>query len=294
MSETKQIPTIAKFWRKLYQTVPAFNVPFTNLPISFALASAAVLMTVRITSDLVLRTVIGWPDESSQWAASSLTGITHSSLLCPGLVTAFLTHKYDPSEPLSKAPGWWQDLVNALLQFCTGYMVYDAIFIVLVRFDLSESWIPSLEADDYMYLAHHFMTSTYMTQSRVYQAGHMSALMCMLLGEATNPFMNGWFVTSKAITLDCCNGSVMQILHHYIEIAFAASYLFFRAVLGPLYFVPMSWSLLTSQNAKEHLPMWVRLFWTFMIWAVVLGSYSWMVTCAEMLQKHISGAEQEL
>lgn len=114
--------------------------------------------------------------EDADFAAASVAGVVHSSLLCPGLIAAFWSHSYNPSEHMSKAPHrWWQQSVDALLQFCTGYMIYDAIFIVMMRTDLSLSWVPAFEPDDYLFLMHHMMTATYMTQARIYQAGHMSA-----------------------------------------------------------------------------------------------------------------------
>jgi hypothetical protein len=293
-SEPSDIPAIAKFWRQLYFKIPKFNFPGTKLNVSFTVVSALFLMSVRLLATQVLQKVFGWPVEESKEAAASVAGVVHTTLLCPGLVTAFLHHRYNPSEHITKATQWWQDLVEALLQFCTGYMVYDATFIVLTRLNPAVSWIPAFVPDDYLFLGHHFMTATYMTQTRIYRAGHMSAMMCMLLGEASNPNMNTWFVTSKAITLDCCNGPLMQAFHKYNEMIFCAIYLFLRVIMGPLMCTHMSWNLLTSSEAKEHLPLGLRLFWNFMIWAVILGSYSWIVYTYEMLQAHMKGPEQEL
>lgn len=288
-----ELPTIAKLWRRAYLMVPKVNFPGTNLSVSFTLVSSLFLITIRLIATINLE-FLGWPEVPADEAAASVSGVVHSSLLCPGLIVAFLTHRYNPSEHISKAPQWWQELVDALLQFCTGYMIYDASFIVMNRIDPSVSWIPAFVGDDFLFLGHHFATTTYMTQTRIYKAGHMSAMMCMLLGEASNPAMNTWFVTSKAITLECCNSPMMQSLHNYIEIAFAAIYLLFRVVLGPIICTHMSWNLLFSKDAKENLPLPLRLFWNFMIWAVIIGSYSWIVFAYELLQSHVRGTEQEL
>lgn len=288
------IPTIAQLWRSVYLSVPHFQIPFTNLNVTFTILSAIFLMSVRLAGIQILEKGFGWPSDVSDEGAASIAGVVHSTLLCPGLIVAFLSHKYSPSEPITKAPKWWQELVEALLQFCTGYMVYDACFILLARMDLSVSWIPALEGDDFLFLGHHLATSTYMTQARVYKAGHMSAMMCMLLGEASNPPMNTWFITSKALKLDCCNGPLMQLFHKYNEVVFCIMYLALRVVVGPLVCTHMSFDLLFSKNAKEHLPIVLRLFWNFMIWAVIVGSYSWIVYTNELLSAHIYGAEQEL
>jgi TLC domain len=295
--EEMQIPPIAQFWRGLSRAVPSVQIPFTNLNVTFTILSSLFLSTVRMIGIQILEKIFGWPSTVSDTGAASMSGIVHSSLLCPGLIVAFQTFKYSPSEPLAKAPKWWQELVDSLLQFCTGYMIYDACFIIASRVDLSVSLFPTFQGDDLLFLGHHLATTIYMTQSRVYQAGHMSAMMCMLIGEASNPPMNTWFITSTAKTLECCNGVLMQTFHKYNEILFCSIYLLLRVVVGPIVCTHMSYDLLCSKNAKEHLPMGIRLFWNFMIWAVILGSYSWIVYTYEMLTSHFhpqSEPQQEL
>lgn len=117
-------------------------------------------------------------------------------------------------------------------------------------------------------------------------------VMCMLAGEISNPIMNIWFITAKARTLDCCSGSAtFHQVHNYIEIAFCIVYLLCRVVIGPIVCTHMSWNLMFSQSAKEHLPLPIRLLWNMMIWGVILGSYSWIVYCQELLQAQLgSGA----
>jgi hypothetical protein len=296
------IPAVAQFWQRLSRASPHMKFPNSHLEIGFTIVSALFLIGIRLISLQILERLFGWPTNSSltDEAAASMSGIVHSSLLCPGLIVAFQSHTYSPSEPMSKAPTkWWQEMVDALLQFCTGYMIYDASFIVLSRcsWDPSISWIVqfSFQGDDFLFLGHHLATTLYMTQARVYQAGHMSAMMCMLIGEASNPTMNTWFITSKALTLDCCNGSWMQLIHKYNEIFFCSLYLLLRVVVGPVVCTHMSYDLFLSTNAKEHLPLSLRLFWNMMIWAVIIGSYSWIVYTHTMLSKHIYGdTEQEL
>eukprot|EP00934_Nitzschia_sp_Nitz4_P007202 Nitzschia sp. Nitz4//scaffold43_size134323//48137//49347//NITZ4_003295-RA/size134323-augustus-gene-0.233-mRNA-1//-1//CDS//3329551936//7192//frame0 len=293
VAEADQIPYVAKLWRSTYLVVPKLNFPGTEISISFSLVSAAFLILVRWLATKFLENVIGFPEGDE--AAASVAGVFHSSLLCPGLLAAFATHKYHPTEALSQAPRWWQQLADALLQFCTGYMIYDAVFTCVIRLDPSVSWIPALTADDTLFMVHHLMTSTYMTQARIYKAGHMSAMMCMLLGEASNPIMNTWFVTAKAVTFDCCNGSAMLLIHKYIEIAFCIIYFLFRVVLGPIGCMHMSFKIVFSPEARKLLPWHVRLLWNIMIWGVVFGSYSWIVYCQELLTQHLAPVvEQEL
>jgi hypothetical protein len=291
---TENIPALARIWHNVYQSVPKFCFPYTNLNISFTLVSAAFLISVRLLAIQVMVSVFGWPgsDDSENFpttveVSGSASSIVHSSLLCPGLIVAFLSHnKYSPSEHLSKATNWWQEFVDALLQFCTGYMIYDFLFIVLIRLEPG-SIVPKLQADDYLFLAHHTVTSMYMTQTRVYQAGHMSAMMCMLIGEFSNPLHNSFMIGEAAMALDCCNGTLAQQLHFGIETAFSFLYLLLRVLVGPIAFSHITWDLLGTQQARENLPLTLRLFWNVLIWSVVVGSYGWIVRSYGMLETNI-------
>jgi hypothetical protein len=127
----------------------------------------------------------------------------------------------------------------------------------------------------------------YMTQTRVYQAGHMSAMMCMLLGEFSNPLHNMYWIGNAAMTLDCCNGPLVEELHFWIETAFSLLYLLLRVIVGPIACAHMTWDLLGTKQARENLPLTIRVFWTFMIWAVEVGSISWIVFSYGMLVKNL-------
>jgi hypothetical protein len=118
--------------------------------------------------------VFGWPDTSGSSSenypttlesSGSAASIVHSSLLCPGLIVAFLSyhHKYSPSAKLfntndTNVNYWRQEFVDALLQFCTGYMIYDFLFIILLRLDPTTSMIPNFRPDDYLFMGHHIAT----------------------------------------------------------------------------------------------------------------------------------------
>jgi hypothetical protein len=85
----------------------------------------------------------GWPADADATPASagkhlateasaSLVATFHSLCLVPGLVACFLWYRYSPSERLDAAPRWWQEAAVALIQFCTGYMIYDGFWNILV------------------------------------------------------------------------------------------------------------------------------------------------------------------
>jgi hypothetical protein len=137
---------------------------------------------------------------------------------------------------------------------------------------------------DYLILAHHALTSFYMISCRVVGAGHLSAMMCMFLGEITNPFMNGMFVTRFAIQLDCCNSDAMIWLHTMLEHAFAVLYIAFRVVIGPICSAHMTWDLLFRRQGRQNVPLPLSLIWVTMIWLVIYGSIPFIKDCFEMIR----------
>jgi hypothetical protein len=292
------IPRVAQIWRNVYHAVPKVNFPFTNLPMSFSLASAAFLFTLRMATEPLLTSVFHWPEGATptKEAAASMVSICHSSLLCLGLIVSFQTQTYRPSQKLVEAPLWWQEFVDALIQFCTGYMIYDAIYnVILLRWSPGDL-LPTFGPDDYLFLGHHIVTSTYMISTRVIKAGHMSAMMCMLLGELTNPLHNMYMISNVALTLDCCNGDLSQQLFAIISVSFAAMYFFFRVLFAPFFFLHITYDLLITKQGRTNIPLTLNIFWNLMIWAVVFGSISWIQKCLGILVDFASsaGAKEEL
>lgn len=201
----------------------------------------------------------------------------HSVPLCIGLIVAFSTQKYSPIAKFDEAPTWWREFADALLQFCTGYMVYDSL--------VNSCWLRwdgerfQLSDDDYLFLAHHFMTSFYMTSTRIIQAGHMSAMICMLLGELTNPFMNFYMIGGLNTALNCCMSQSLEKLYATNEIVFAVLYNIFRVILAPVFLIPVTYQLVLTKKGRETIPLPLALFWSLMIYGVMFGSASWIVKC---------------
>jgi hypothetical protein len=184
--------------------------------------------------------------------------------------------------------GWWKKFVDALLQFCTAYMLYDATINVLwlrwnptlVKFDFSP--------DDVLFLAHHIVTSFYMISARVIGAGHQSAMICMLLGELTNPFSNLYLIGELAMKLDCCNGPTAQQLHYITKISFAIMYNLFRVVIAPPFFAHTTYSLLLTKKGRTNVPLPLNIFWNILIWGVCFGSASWIIMCNQIILDYMS------
>jgi hypothetical protein len=287
------VPFVAKVWLTIYEGIPAVHVPFTNFNISFTLLSAVFLTGCRFLSEYMLVNYFGWPDDGtpSKEGAASCAGICHSTILCTGLIVAFSTEKYDVAakiETFTKTTGWWNKFVDALLQFCTAYMLYDGMINVLwlrynptlVKFEFSN--------DDVLFLAHHIVTSFYMISARVLGAGHQSAMICMLLGELTNPLSNLYLIGELAMKLDCCNGPTAQQLRYIIKITFAIMYNLFRVIIAPPFFAHTTYSLLLTKKGRTNVPLPLNIFWNVLIWGVCFGSASWIIMCNQIIVDYMS------
>lgn len=298
MSDNTPIPAVANFYVKLYHALPRVNVPFTSLNISFSLLGAFFLTIVRFSSENLLTNSFGWPEDSkpTHEAAACLTSICHSTILCSGLIVAFMHEKYDVAAKIKDqgaSKKWWPHLADALLQFCTGYMIYDTcVGIMWLRWN-SELGTIELTEDDKLYLVHHMMTTFYMTSCRIVGAGYMSAMICMLTGEITNPPMNFYLMFSLAMKLECCNGPLAQQFHYWNSIVFAASYFLVRVVIGPVFFACCTYVLCTKRG-RTNIPFALSIVWILLIWGVVFGSTSWVVRSYQMLADFATGAQQEL
>mmetsp|Transcript_13739 Transcript_13739/g.28946 ORF Transcript_13739/g.28946 Transcript_13739/m.28946 type:complete len:305 (-) Transcript_13739:1727-2641(-) len=294
MSSTP-VPAVAKFFLTLYHGIPTVNVPFTSFDISFSLLSAAFLSFCRFASEYVLQSSFGWPENATptKEAASSCAAICHSMILCTGLIVAFLNQPYDVAAKIKdqvvNGTNWWPDLADCLLQFCTGYMIYDtAINYLLLRWNPETSMIELLDGD-YLFLAHHMVTSIYMISARVIGAGYMSAMICMLLGEITNPLHNMYFIGEAAMALDCCNGPAAQLFHSWVTLLFAAAYFSFRAIIAPPFFAGVTYVLMFTAKGRANVPLPLNIFWNFLIWGVCFGSGGWIQKCYNILANAGSG-----
>lgn len=286
------VPAVAKAYLAVYQALPTIKIPFTDLDVSFTLLSTAFLITVRFASEYLLHNAFGWPyGPQSEEAAAGMTSICHSTILLTGLYTSFVTQRYDVVAILKEQTDrpWWPKLADALLQFCTGYMLYDTLIgILYLRWDSASSSF-AFTPDDYLYLMHHWMTSFYMTSARVIGAGYMSAFICMFLGELSNPLQNSWLVAQKAMELDCCNGPAMQAFEHGVKLAFCAVYFAIRAGIAPVYFANATYHITFTKKGRANIPIALGLFWNVLIWGVEYGSLGWIEMCYHTLVDLITG-----
>lgn len=206
--------------------------------------------------------------------AACTVSLTHSLLLVPALYQVLRSQPYKPSAVIKGTPVYYQNAVLALLSLCSGYMLYDPIFIMR-----DNNW--SIHPDDVPFLAHHLVTLIYMGQVRVLGVGHISAMAMMFSGELTNPFQSSDSVVRFAIQL-ATPGSVWHAIHPYVEFVFAASYAFVRSIVGPLQIVHIAYDLLLTREGRQNVKWYVSCVWVFLLTAIIVGSIPWIKECFEM------------
>jgi len=303
-SAQTSIPFVARCWLTIYERIPEVNVPFTNnnFNISFTLLSALFLTGCRLGAEYILVKYFGWPAGATptKEAAASCGSISHSIILCSGLIVAFATQEFDFVAKIdslcttSKNNKWWKKFADALLQFCTGYMIYDTMINVLwIRWNPTVSLLTfEFTDDDILFLSHHAMTSFYMISVRVIGAGHQSAMICMLLGELTNPLHNMHFIGEFASQTDCCYSADAQRLHYGITVAFAGMYGLFRVFIAPPFFASVTYSLLLTKRGRTNVPLPLNIFWNFLIWGVCFGSASWISKSHQIVMEFLAAQQQ--
>eukprot|EP00553_Chaetoceros_curvisetus_P003665 CAMPEP_0204635038 /NCGR_PEP_ID=MMETSP0717-20131115/30627_1 /ASSEMBLY_ACC=CAM_ASM_000666 /TAXON_ID=230516 /ORGANISM="Chaetoceros curvisetus" /LENGTH=166 /DNA_ID=CAMNT_0051653657 /DNA_START=1 /DNA_END=501 /DNA_ORIENTATION=+ len=134
--------------------------------------------------------------------------------------------------------------------------------------------------DDIPFLGHHVVTTLYMSQVRVLEAGHISAMTLMWSGEFSNPLQNGHVITRFAIQMTE-DGTLWHIVHPFLELMFAIVYFVFRALLGPVQIAHITYDLLTREGRK-NIPLYISIGWIIMIWGILIGSIPWTKECYEM------------
>lgn len=275
------IPKVLVPWVTVYRFMPKLSVG--KLDVSFTLASAILFACLDYATADILCT-LGWPSSTiTRQMAGSVTTIFHSTVLVLGLGACLGTQRFVPSERMEAHPPWWRDSATALLQFCTGYMFYDA----LVQYT-ADRWVagvgPLWSMTDKLFLAHHAITALYMTSTRLIGAGHMSAMVLMFFGEITAPIMNVLRIANLVAKVETIHAAWLQVLHPYVEHLFAALYLSVRVLVGPVCGVRLTYDLLFTKRGRKNVPVLLSLGWLTACWGVLMGSVPWVRTCLRILK----------
>jgi len=275
----ESIPPVLRFWSGMYNAVPKIYLPGTKFDVSFTIVCSIVIFSVRLLFDSIFQGYLGWNPNSKYTTdcAASAASIFHSVVLCTGLASA-LRYVY-PSLPIAKmseAPQWWQDVANALLQFCTGYMFYD--FFGMLR---DNNW--AIDVGDIAFVGHHIATVAYMSSCRSLGVGHISSMALMLTGELTNPLQNALHISRYAIQVEPV-GTLWHVTHPYIELVYAVCYSFVRLVVGPVQIINITYHLLFTKLGRERVPLYTGLVWVALIWGIILGSLPWTFEAIAMVK----------
>lgn len=279
----KCLSPILQFWVTVYRAIPKIYVPFTEFNISFTLVTFVVLRIVRLFSDIFFEEMFGWPEDSKMKndSAAGLASMLHACLLVPSIAVLLRSDNYSPSARIDSMPNWWQDVANAMLEMCTGYMLSDSFGMMM------DTWVPgkgpSFTDGDSTFLAHHFATSFFMCSCRIVGAGHMSALILMWAGEFSNPLGNLMIITRYGIKLEA-EDTLWHVIHPYVEYSYAVVFSIFRAIIGPVTIMHLTYDLILTKQGRENVPIFLSLFiWMPMVWGVILGSIPWTYEAIAMV-----------
>lgn len=282
------IPHIVKVYVGFYEAIPSFCFPGTTLDIGFMLFWMACFFAIRCVVVQIFY-ACGWPEGSVSTldaAASFVGGYFHAPQVV-SLSYALITSQkpYNPAAASKDDPKWWRDATDATLQICTAFMVFDFLFLVWTRYIPGQGVVLDLET--ILFMVHHFMTSFYMTTSRIYGAGQSSALTCMFLGEFTNTPFNTYFIFYVARRAGMSFSPFYAQFETPIELLTAVLFLLFRVVLSPIVLSYAAYCLLTDPKVGAYVPIAMRLLWTAMMAAVIFGSANQDIAFYNMIMEHM-------
>merc|ERR1712232_925737 len=196
-------------------------------------------------------------------------------------------------------PEWWQKGTNALLEFCTGYMLYDGLYNSVYRFFDPESMSFHITTEHWCYLGHHFATSFYMTSVRINGAGHLSAMIIMFFGEITNPVQNSRSAIQTMLKMgECCSSTFLETtVYPLVDFLYALMYAIIRVGLNPYLNIRITYDFLFTKEGRERMALPLSLSLLFMLWGVTFGTIPWCFESVELVKTHLvnfSSGSQEL
>lgn len=81
----------------------------------------------------------------------------------------------------------------------------------------------------------------------------------------------------------------MQAFHDQVEFLFSLMYFCVRTVIATAFLAHVTYNL--WRFGRKDIPVALLVVWTFLIWAVMIGSIPWVQTCYEVLQRSFAGEE---
>lgn len=272
------VPFILRPWVYFQKALPPMI--FFGLNFSVTIFSMLFFALVKYAGTQLLL-VNGWPAGTYEttFNVACLVAMSHSTVILIPLYKCMQLQPFVPTRRLSDSPLYWQLSSDALLQYCTGYMIQDSVFTLIRAYKVG------YDPSDTVFLAHHFVTVSYMTQCRYLKAGHISTMLCIFAGEVTNPVMMVWYITKNAVDSICCNGPRVAALFNASEFIYAFMYFVVRALIMPLLVVYQFYDIWFTK--QPNIPTSVSIYWSLCMLIVVLGSYDYIVDCWSILMTYI-------
>lgn len=269
------IPFLAGLLRQVYLELPRSK----SFDVTMSVVSFMFFQVVRFLSDALFTVGLGWEESHlfTRECGSFVPPIVMSTILLFSLGGLLLSVKYVPTSKMTDAPVWWQECTIACLQFCTGYMLYDAVYVYWDVVKYGET----LTSGGVMFIGHHMICALYMNSVRYLGAGQLSAMMLMFQGEFTNPVQSVYSIVRYAVQVEP-HRQLWQTLLPYCELFFACLYAVFRTFIGPFTMAHITYHLYFTKPGRDNIPLPFAIAWTVLGWAVLLGSYGWTIEAIEM------------
>jgi len=283
-------PLILRMWATIYRATPQLvKIPFTQVDITFSLLSFLFLHIIRVITTPIMVNTYGWPanHKLTNEAVASVVSMFHAALLVPSLYVCLRTQPYRPSAKFSESPSWWNDAAKALILLCNGYMIQDTLFGVFLA-NYTPGHGIKITSDQIPFIAHHVITVSYMLSTIVVEAGHISAMILMFLGEFTNPMFNSYLMAVSTVNLDFCCG-MSEALFQPIAAINAFFYILFRAIISPPFILHLGYDLILTKEGRKNLPLPLSIYFFTCGLIVLYGSVPWIADAWGLLKDTFHG-----
>eukprot|EP00245_Coleochaete_scutata_P010119 TRINITY_DN3495_c0_g1_i1.p1 TRINITY_DN3495_c0_g1~~TRINITY_DN3495_c0_g1_i1.p1 ORF type:complete len:251 (-),score=21.89 TRINITY_DN3495_c0_g1_i1:1209-1961(-) len=212
----------------------------------------ATLMFVLVYTFSYFTIFRSWKGKNRFEAASCMISLLHST------TTATLSSRdfFELPWKLGATNTVYQ---NTTLDFSTAYFAVDMLHFLL--------FVPN----DYLFMAHHIATSTYMLTCRHYNHGAMSVMTLLFLGEVTSPLQNIWTLARMAKD----ESPFARTLYIWLSPFFTVFFTLIRGCLGPYILYELGSFYLTG-GADGVIPRPLAWAWMLKVTIAVSGSGLWV------------------
>jgi TLC domain len=149
---------------------------------------------------------------------------------------------------------------NRVLEFSVAYFTMDLIHYLIFT------------PQEYLFIAHHLATLfVFITCLCVALHGAFSLVVLLVFAEVTSLCQNIWTLAG----LRKGDSDLARRVYWGLSPPFYALYTVMRVIVGPLFFVKMSTSVL-KREARDVMPIWISLSWIVVVGAAIMVSWLWI------------------